>query len=278
MRLLITGSHGLVGTSIVPFLQDYFDVTAIDIEEWDITDRDMGADVLQQHKPRVVINLAAMTDVDGCEDRPALAERLNALGPEIVADLCRANNIRLIHFSTDYVFDGDKGSPYTEEDSPNPKSVYGATKLSGERRIFHVLPASIIVRAQWIYGHGGDNFISKVVRGAEANGSAQVVNDQRGAPTYAKDLALPLKRLIEEGRSGIYHVANSDSCTWYEFAKEIFRCKGMDVPLTPITSATLNRKAARPACSVFDCSKLRNDTGVVMRTWQEALRDYLDGA
>lgn len=275
---MITGSHGLVGAGILPFLQHHFDVTAIDIEEWDITDRDMGARVLAEHKPHTVINLAAMTDVDGCEDRPADAERLNGGGPAIVAGLCRDNHVRLIHFSTDYVFDGAKRSPYTEEDRPNPKSVYGVTKLSGERHIFDILPTSVVVRAQWIYGRGGDNFISKVVRFAETKGSAQVVDDQRGAPTYAKDLALPLKRLIEEERSGIYHVANSGSCTWYEFAREIFRCKGMDVAVTPITSATLNRKAARPAYSVFDCSRLTSDTGVVMRTWQEALRDYLAGA
>ncbi|HEY3277820.1 MAG TPA: dTDP-4-dehydrorhamnose reductase [Syntrophorhabdaceae bacterium] len=277
MKLLITGSQGLVGTSIVPMLQRDFEITAIDIEEWDILDRKTGIAVLSQYKPHVVLNLAAMTNVDGCEDRPAEAERLNGEGPGILAELCGERGIRLVHFSTDYVFDGDKKTPYTEDDAPNPKSVYGATKLSGEKRIFASLPSALVVRAQWIYGAGGESFISKVIRFAEQNGSARVVDDQRGAPTYAKDLALPLRRLIEGEKSGIYHVANSGWCTWYEFAKEIFRCKGMDVPVTPISSATLNSKAARPACSVFDCSKLRNHTGVIMRTWQEALKDYLAG-
>jgi dTDP-4-dehydrorhamnose reductase len=277
MKLLITGSHGLVGTSIVPFLRDYFDIMAVDIEEWDITDREMGARVLAGYGPDAVINLAAMTDVDGCEDRQILAERLNSDGPATVAELCRDRNIRLIHFSTDYVFDGLKNTPYTEEDGTNPKSVYGATKLSGEKKIFALLPSAVVVRAQWIYGRGGENFISKVVRFAEANGSAQVVNDQRGAPTYAKDLALPLKHLIEAKCSGIYHVANSGSCTWYEFALEIFRLKDMSQPVTAIDSVSLNRKAPRPAYSVFDCAKLHRDTGVAMRAWQEALRDYLAG-
>ncbi len=275
MKVLITGSHGLVGSNIAPFLRNYFDVTAIDFEEWNITDPDAGDRVLLEEKPNWVINLAAMTNVDGCEDRQAEAARLNSEAPATVAAACKAHGVRLIHFSTDYVFDGTKDSPYREDDPPNPKSVYGATKLAGERNVLAILPSSIIFRSQWIYGKGGENFISKVVGFAREKGSASVVNDQRGAPTFAKDLGFPLKRLMEEGKSGIFHVANSGSCTWYEFAKEIFRSLGMDVPVTPITSENLDRKAPRPAYSVFDCSKLRDETGVVMRAWQEALKDYL---
>jgi dTDP-4-dehydrorhamnose reductase len=275
MRILITGSHGLVGTGIIPALKAHFDLVALDIEEWDITDRDKGAVVLKDHKPDVVINLAAMTDVDGCESRPDEARRINSDGPATVADLCRVNGIRLIHFSTDYVFNGEKRSPYTERDRTDPISVYGKTKLSGETRILKILPSSIILRAQWIYGRGGVNFIEKVVRGARETGAARVVDDQRGAPTYAKDLGEPLRLLIERAGSGIYHVANSGSCTWCEYAGEIFSLLHMDVPLTPITSANLGRKAGRPAYSVFDCTKIQNYTGHVMRSWQEALKEYL---
>lgn len=277
MKLLITGSHGLVGGSIVPLLRNDFDITAVDIDEWDIMDRDMGARILKEQKPHWVINLAAMTDVDGCEDLPDAAARINGDGPATVASLCRENGIRLVHFSTDYVFDGEKGSPYTEEDEVNPMSVYGATKLAGERRVLDILPTSIVLRAQWIYGYGANNFISKVIKIARETGAARVVDDQKGCPTYAKDIALPLKLLMELGKSGVYHVANSGSCSWYEFAKEIFSCLHMEVPVTPITSSNLARKANRPKYSVFDCTKIRRDTGVALRTWQEALREYLGG-
>ncbi len=275
MRLLITGSHGLVGASIIPVLNDYFDIIAVDIEEWDITDRDAGVRTLDEHRPQAIVNLAAMTDVDGCEDRPDVAHRLNSEGPAVVAALCKERNIRLVHFSTDYVFDGEKRFPYREDDTPNPMSAYGATKLSGERRVLDILPSAVVLRAQWLYGREGTDFISKVTRIAKEAGAARVVNDQTGAPTYAKDLAEPIRHLIEKGRSGVYHAANSGSCTWYEFAKEIFSCLHMDIAVTPITSSGLNRKARRPAYSVFDCAKLRNDTGVAMRTWQEALHAYL---
>ncbi|MBA4418794.1 MAG: dTDP-4-dehydrorhamnose reductase [Syntrophus sp. (in: bacteria)] len=275
MKLLITGCHGLVGTNIIPALSSHFDIVPLDIEEWDITDRNAGEYILLNHKPQFIINLAAMTDVDGCEDRQEMAQKINSDGPATVAELCKMFHIPLIHFSTDYVFDGEKAFPYTEEDMPHPMSVYGATKLSGERRIQEIHPLSIIIRAQWIYGHGGDNFISKVTRIAQETGAARVVNDQWGAPTYARDLAEPIRRLVETGKPGIYHIANSGSCSWYEFTKEIFSCLNIDVPLAPIPSSLLDRKAKRPRYAVFDCSKIQREIGVTMRTWQEALQEYI---
>ena len=277
MRLLVTGSLGLVGTNIIPPLSREFDITALDIQEWDITDAKTGSLIFKDQRPDVVLNLAAMTDVDGCEDFPDKAEKLNAEGPATVARLCRDNNVRLVHVSTDYVFDGEKGSPYKEEDLPNPMSVYGRTKLAGERNVVSVLPSSLVVRAQWLYGRGGNNFITKVVKIAGETGAARVVDDQWGAPTYAKDLAEPLLRLIQKEKSGIYHLADSGSCSWYGFAVEIFARLGMEVPVSPITSSNLARKAARPKYSVFDCSKIENDTGAAMRSWQEALQEYLAG-
>ncbi|MDR2017817.1 MAG: dTDP-4-dehydrorhamnose reductase [Syntrophobacterales bacterium] len=275
MKLLITGSLGLVGTNIIPLLAHDFDVVPLDIMEWDITDAEMGGRVIRHHRPDVVVNLAAMTDVDGCEDLPDKAQELNSDGPAIVAQLCKANKIRFVHFSTDYVFDGEKGTPYTEKDQPNPLSVYGKTKLTGEQNIFRILPSSVVLRAEWIYGCGGNNFITKVMKIANETGAARVVNDQWGTPTYAKDIAAPLARLIQKGESGIYHVANRGSCSWYEFAKEIFSRLRMDVSLTPVTSSNLDRKATRPKYSVFNCLKIEGDTGMAMRSWQEALGEYL---
>jgi dTDP-4-dehydrorhamnose reductase len=275
LKLLSTGSHGLLGTNILPILERSFTITPYDIEEWDITDRDAGERAIQEIRPDIILNLAAYTSVDDCEDCLSLADRVNAEGAGIVADLCRKHNIKLVHISTDYVFDGENDTPYTEDDMPNPASVYGLSKLSGEKKVLANCPDAIIIRTQWLYGHGGVNFITKITQIAREQGVAEVVNDQRGCPTYTKDLAGPIRLLIEKNRSGIYHVADAGSCTWFEFAQEIFSSLYIDVALRPITSQQLNRKAKRPRYSVFDCSKLFRATGHPMRTWQDALHDYL---
>ena len=276
MKLIITGCRGLVGTNILPILNRYFSVIPLDIEEWDITDIKIGESIIREHSPDIVLNLAAFTNVDGCEEYRELAQKVNGEGAGIIAELCRMHNIRLVHISTDYVFDGEKGSPYTEEDMPNPLSIYGMTKLSGEKNVMERYPSPLIIRAQWLYGNGGETFISKVIKIAREKGVVEVVEDQRGTPTYAKDLAEPIRILIEKGKSGIYHISDSGSCTWFEFAREVFRCLKIDVKLKPITSSMLNRKARRPKYSVFDCTKLQIDTHITMRTWQEALQEYLD--
>lgn len=275
MKILTTGSHGLLGTNILPVLERSFTVIPYDIEEWDITDRDAGERTIRDIRPDVILNLAAYTNVDECEDCLSLADRVNAEAPGIIAKLCSDHNIKFVHISTDYVFDGEKETPYKEDDETNPTSVYGLSKLSGEKKVLANCPDATIIRTQWLYGHGGINFITKITKIAREQGVAEVVNDQRGCPTYAKDIADPILLLIEKNRSGIYHVANAGSCTWFDFAREIFSCLHIDVVLKPITSEQLNRKANRPRNSVFDCSRLFRDTGHRMRTWQDALHDYL---
>ena len=275
MKVLIIGGKGLLGTNIASILDKIFDLTICDIDTWDITDRTSGESHIEKYHPDVLINLAAMTDVDGCEDKRELAERINAYGAGVVADLCREYNIHFVHISTDYVFDGKKTIPYKENDPTNPMSVYGATKLMGEQAVLEKNPSSLIIRAQWLYGKGGQNFITKVVKIAQQSGTLRVVNDQRGSPTYTKDLAGPLIALIEKEKTGIYHIANSGSCTWFDFAQEIFTLLKMDVSITPISSSELERKASRPSYSVFDMWKFQKDTGLKMRPWQEALREYL---
>jgi dTDP-4-dehydrorhamnose reductase len=275
-RMILIGGKGLLGTNIAPVLNKTFDLTICDIDTWDITDRASGESHIEKYCPDVLINLAAMADVDGCEEKRELAEKINAHGAGIVADLCREHNIRFVHISTDYVFDGKKTVPYKENDMPNPMSVYGTTKLMGERAVLEKNPSSLIVRAQWLYGKGGENFITKVVKIAKQSGTLRVVDDQRGSPTYARDLAEPLTCLIEKGKTGIYHIANSGSCTWFEFAGEIFRLLAIDTAIIPISSEELERKAKRPSYSVFDMWKFQKDTGLKMRPWQEALREYLE--
>jgi dTDP-4-dehydrorhamnose reductase len=275
VRLLITGSDGLVGTNIIPTLSSQFEIIPFIETQWDITDRARGASVLAEVKPDWLINLAAITDVDGCEDKPEAAFRVNGEGPGVLASLCAARGARLLHFSTDYVFDGKGTVPYTEGQPTNPLCIYGKSKRQGEKRALAEDPSAIIVRTEWIYGDGGESFITKVVKGAQANGSAQVVDDQTGAPTYAKDLAVPIAELINRRRQGIYHVTNDGSTTWYGFARHIFSILGMDVPCTPLTSGQLQRKAPRPAYSVLDCTKMTSDTGIRMRSWQQAVEEYL---
>ena len=276
MKVLIVGGKGLLGTNIASVLRKRFDLTVSDIDTWDITDRISGEAHVEKYRPDVVVNLAAITDVDACEDeKKDLAERVNGFGPGVVARICAERNIRFVHFSTDYVFDGTKRLPYKEDDPTAPLSVYGATKLMGEKAAVEQNPASLIVRGQWLYGEGGENFITKIVNIARQTGAVRVVNDQKGSPTYAKELAEPLAVLIEKGKTGVYHLANSGSCTWFDFAGEVFSLLNMDVSLTPVSSTEFPMKAARPSYSVFDMWKFQKATGLKMRPWQEALREYL---
>ncbi len=272
---MVTGSDGLLGTNILPPLQERFDVIPYVETQWDITDYEKGKDVLRQHAPDVLVNLAAITDVDGCEDRPDTACAVNGEGVGTLAHLCKEHGTAFVHLSTDYVFDGTKTSPFKEDDAPNPLSVYGRSKLLGEQRAVQHHPSPLIIRTEWIYGRGGRNFVTKVVEAGRTKGSVEVVDDQRGSPTFAADLAAPIASLIEKGMSGIYHVTNSGSCTWFEFAQHIFSLLGLDVVTRPISSDHLARKARRPSNSVLDCSKMTADTGVSMRSWEEALEEYL---
>ncbi|MCX5813279.1 MAG: dTDP-4-dehydrorhamnose reductase [Proteobacteria bacterium] len=275
MKIIIIGGKGLIAKNILTHLSACHKVITVDIDEWDIADKEKGKEFLQQYLPDAVINLAAITNVDGCEDSVELARIVNGEAPGFIAEACEKYHVKLVHLSTDYVFNGKKGAPYTEEDTPDPQSVYGMTKLAGERNVMEKNPSSLIIRAQWLYGDGGENFITKITKIADEKGMVEVVDDQRGMPTYAKDLALPLKTLIENNNSGIYHIANRGSCTWFEFAREIFSQLHMEIEVKPITSARLNRRARRPVYSVYDCSKFQRDTGIVMRSWQEALKEYL---
>ncbi|MCX5808700.1 MAG: dTDP-4-dehydrorhamnose reductase [Proteobacteria bacterium] len=277
MKIIITGGKGMLASNLLPTFSRYHEMITVDIDEWDITNKEKGEIFIKEHKPDVIINLAAITNVDGCEDIPEIAQKVNGYAPGIIAEICEKYRVKLVHFSTDYVFDGTRDSPYNEEDIQNPQSVYGESKLSAEIQIRRNNPSALIMRAEWLYGGalGGGDFITKITKVAREKGRVEVVNDQRGTPTYAKDVGEPLRALIENNRSGIYHISNSGSTTWYGFTKEIFTLLNIDVPLNPTTSDTYKTKAKRPANSVYDISKLQRDTGITMRPWQEALREYL---
>ncbi len=275
MRIVITGGDGLIGKNIAPYLTRHHECFSLTASEWDVTDEEAGRRVIRELNPDLVINLAAITDVDLCEDEIELAERVNVYGAECVARLCAEYGIGLVHFSTDYVFNGKKGSPYTEDDTPEPLSVYGRTKLESEKKVRNFHPSPLIIRTQWVYGDGGKNFITKVLDAAKKKDRIEVVNDQFGSPTYAADLAEPLELLFELKKSGIYHVANSGICSWYDLAKEVFRIKKISVDLVPVSSEEIKRRAKRPPFSALSTEKLKKDTGFSLRPWKEALEEYL---
>ena len=276
MKVLVLGAGGMLGKDLIPILSGKEQVWARDIGDFDITDRKGVQREVEALQPQVLVNAAAYTDVDGCESKKEMAFAVNAEGAKNVALACAAIGGRMIHLSTDYVFDGSSRIPYREEDLPNPLNVYGSSKLQGERYIQAILENHLIVRTEWLYGRHGKNFVDTIVRHAGQQKELRVVDDQRGSPTFTRDLSFALERLIGMEARGILHVTNSGSCTWFEFARQILGEKGYNhVQVIPISSEELARPAKRPASSVMDCRKYEKLTGSKMTPWKEALKEYL---
>ena len=276
MKVLVLGAGGMLGKDLVPILSVKGQVWARDIDDFDITDPKRVQREVEALQPQVLVNAAAYTDVDGCESRKELAFAVNAEGARNVARACAAIGGRMIHLSTDYVFDGSSRIPYGEENLPNPRNVYGSSKLQGERYIQEILENHLIVRTEWLYGRHGKNFVDTILKYAGQQKELRVVDDQRGSPTFTRDLSFALERLIGIEARGILHVTNSGSCTWFEFARQILREKGYDhVQVIPISSEELSRPARRPASSVMDCQRYEKLTGRKMRPWKEAIKEYL---
>lgn len=249
--------------------------------ELDIAEPDAVARVLDDIRPRVLLNAAAFTHVDRCESEPEAASRANAEGPKVLAKACQARGVRLVHVSTDYVFAGDAATPYREEDRTDPQSAYGRTKRDGEVAVLAALSDALVVRTSWVFGHGR-NFIAAVLaqarlrRRGEAEGPLRVVDDQRGSPTYAWDLAGAIRQLVEAGAEGLYHISNAGEATWWDLARFCLDESGYpDVEIERIRTETLNLPAHRPTWSVLDGAKAAGQ-GVRMRSWQDAVRAYLE--
>ena len=278
MKVLVWGAQGMLGKDLVPTLALKHQVFSRDIEDGDITDQHWVQKEIATLRPQVVINAAAYTNVDGCESNRELAFSVNAEGPRNIASGCAASKARMIHLSTDYVFDGTSPDPYREDDSPHPLNVYGSSKLLGEQYIQKTLRDHLIIRTEWLFGHHGKNFVETILQKAGRREDLKVVNDQRGSPTFTKDLSWAISCLLEKGARGILHVTNSGSCTWYELARRILQEKRIhDISLTSLSSAKLARPAQRPANSVLDCQKLEQLLGQEMRPWEEALHEYCAG-
>lgn len=282
----LVGRGGMLGGEVEKILRALGRAyTASDVEV-DFTSLETVREFAARHEPDWVINCAAYTAVDRAEDEPEAAERLNVLGPENLARVCVERGAGLLHISTDYVFDGAKDGPYTEGDSPNPIGVYARTKAEGERRIAALLPRHLICRTAWLFGAGGKNFVSTMLRLFRERSRLSVVADQRGRPTYAPDLAAALVALLDAAAGaatpwGVYHFANAGETTWFEFAREILREAGGrgltdgKCLISPVTSGEYPTRAHRPANSVLSTARIEQVAGVRPRPWQEALGDYL---
>lgn len=277
MAVIVTGYKGTLGGAVLEELEraGYEDVLGMDLEELDIADAEKTGSTVGFVRPRVVINCAAYTDVNGCQTERELAFRVNGEGPGNLARACWAVGARLVHVSTDFVFDGKKREPYVEEDPPVPLSVYGASKLAGETAVKACLDDYVIVRTAWLFGPGGTNFVDKVLARAEAGRELRVVDDQVGSPTYTRHLAGALRLLAEADYRGVVHATNTGAVSWYGFAVEILAAAGYDNAVRPITSAELAAPAKRPAYSVLNTDKLELIIGEPLPPWQVGLERYL---
>jgi dTDP-4-dehydrorhamnose reductase len=270
--ILVVGANGMLGRDMLALIGDA--ARGVDIDEIDITSLESTERVLRTLKPETVINCAAYTDVDGCETNVETAMQVNGEGVAHLAMASREIGARLVHVSTDYVFDGGKGRPYVEDDATCPLGVYGESKLAGEMNAAFN-PEHLIVRTQWLYGLHGKNFVETMLRLALEKDELSVVDDQIGSPTWTVDLAQAILALVKTGQRGIYHAANSGYCSWNEFAQAIFQESGLSVTVNAMTTDELNRPARRPLYSTLDCSKLEQDTGFRPQPWRMALKAYL---
>jgi len=267
----------MLGTDLVETIGPTHDVVGFDIQEIDITSMDQCLSAAEKYRPEVIINAAAFTRVDDCEMNPDKAFLVNGDG---AGNLARAANVQgavLIHYSTDYVFDGLKQDAYVEEDVPNPQSIYGKSKLRGENQVRDYCPNHLILRTSWLFGRNGPNFIRTIIGMAIQGTPLRVVNDQTGSPTYSKDLAAYTLRMIEAGCLGTYHLTNSESCTWFELASRTVEWAGLaNTLITPVTTAEFPRPAQRPVNSVLANARLQREGIPLMRPWQEAAREYTE--
>ncbi len=282
MKVLITGANGQLGHDLVKALGNFqlIPLTHADIE---ISDMASVKENFNKHKPDAVINTAAYVRVDDCETHQDEAYLVNAIGARNVAVACQEIGAKLVQIGTDYVFGGDReheGTPYNEFDDTSPLSVYGKSKLAGERFVQHLCSKYFVVRVSGLFGTAGSsgkggNFIETMIRLGKERPEIRVVSDQVFSPSYAVDVARIIRKLITTDYYGIFHCTNHGSCSWYEFTREIFRLTGLKTPAVPITSAEYPQKAKRPPYSVLDNYHLRLLKMDDVQTWQEALKAYM---
>ena len=277
MTILVTGGNGQLGCSLrLASAESLHRFVFTDVEELDITSAEAIEAFFEQENVDVVVNCAAYTAVDLAEDNEEQADLINHKAVVILADACKRHNATLVHISTDYIFSGDADTPYNEESTPAPISVYGRTKLAGERAILESGCKYIILRTAWLYSEFGRNFVKTMRELTATRSEVKVVADQIGTPTYASDLAKAITYIIDSGqlsKCGIYHYSNEGACSWYDFACEIARLSGnLECKIKPCTTADYPTKARRPHYSVLDKSKFVATFGITIPEWKESLK------
>jgi dTDP-4-dehydrorhamnose reductase len=271
VRVLVTGAGGQLGHDLVAAFSDH-DVVGLARAHLDVTDEAAVVATVRDHAPDLVLHAAAYTKVDACESDPDTAWLVNAVGSWWVARACALADAAMVYLSSDYVFDGTAGRPYTEFDAVNPLSVYGRSKEAGEQLVRRTLDRHYIVRTSWVLGVHGGNFVKTMLRLGRERGAVSVVDDQTGSPTFAFDLAPAIRRLAVTGRYGTYHVTNSGACTWFDLAAAAFEEAGLQVDLTPTDTASFGAPAPRPAFSVLD-NRLARLTGLEpLPHWRDSLK------
>jgi dTDP-4-dehydrorhamnose reductase len=274
-RVLVTGANGQLGQCF----QELANIQSLSFvflgsKELDITCRDSVFGVFKNNAFDYCINCAAYTAVDKAESESDLAEKVNVLGVKNLSEACKANKVKLIHISTDFVFDGESNIPYLENKEPNPISVYGKTKLSGEKIIQETLSEYFILRTSWLYSEFGNNFVKTMLRLSKDRTELGVISDQIGSPTYAKDLAKVILKIIENDSSkyGVYHYSNEGVASWYDFAKAIFEISNTIMKVVTIPTSSYPTPAKRPNYSVLNTSKLKNNLSIEIPYWRDSLK------
>lgn len=271
MKILLLGKSGLLGQALYKTLSGFYEIHAPNHQECDVTDKKNLEKQIVGINPNIIINGTGYTAVDDSETHKEEAFKLNSEAVKNLAQISAKKNIPLMHFSTDYVFSGEKNG-YSESDSPSPISIYGTSKAEGEKELMKNTDKFWLIRTAWLYGPGGKNFVDTIINLARKNEGKplKIVNDQIGNPTLSLDLAQAVLALLKGKSYGIYHIVNGGTCSWYEFAQEIFKILGIPQKIIPITSSELNRPAPRPKYSILKSSKVSE-----LRHWKEALSSYL---
>ncbi|MFH1429380.1 MAG: dTDP-4-dehydrorhamnose reductase [Candidatus Margulisiibacteriota bacterium] len=276
MKVILAGADGMLGSDMLDLLNtEDIDVKALYYPDFDYARPESVTKALQSEDFDVLINCTAYTRVDDCESNRKEAMLVNADGPKMLADICRDKSALLVHFSTDYVFDGLKAEPYVESDLTGPINEYGRTKLEGEKRIIKSGVCHLIIRTSWLYGPNGPNFVESMLKLGKTRSEVKVVNDQFGSPTYTKDLAQKSWEVINTGIEGITHINNQGYCTWAEFAQEIFAIAGIPVIVNKCRTEEYPTPAKRQKNSRLQNQRLIDEKIPLLRSWQDALREYI---
>ena len=274
MRVTLFGATGLLGKTLMQASWPGTSVTGLNSKDADLRDPQQILEVVQRTRPEWIVLAAAYTDVDGCETNSQVAFDVNCQGAANVAEAARQTGSKLLFLSSDYVFDGSKTTPYEISDPRGPRSVYGRSKAEAEIKLLEIIPECCIVRTSWLYGVGGKCFPDTILKLAASRPSLDVVNDQRGTPTYTRDLARAIQHLCDAGASGIIHATNRGECSWFDFAQEIVRRAGFSTEVRPTTTDKFPRPAERPKYSVLSPASL-DQFQFIMPSWQDALGRYL---